>query len=342
MSKSLGNSPDPLDLIEKYGADGVRVGMLLCSPAGNDLPFDESLCEQGRNFSNKIWNAFRLVKGWTIDDSKKPTEAAEITINWFQSKFTEQLSIINDHYAKYRISDALMATYKLVWDDFCSWYLELVKPDFIDGQAQPIDRITYNSTIDIFKDLLKLMHPFMPFITEELWHLMEEEQGSIMIATWPENMDYDEKSLSEFNLAMDVITNVRNIRKSKNISPKESLELYLKTESSNDLIQPVILKLGNISRIIEVKEPVGGAASFVVKQHEFFIPLGANIDLKEEKERLKKELEYNKGFLKSVDAKLSNERFVSNAKQEVIENEWKKKADVEAKIKAIESQLAGM
>ena len=346
MSKSLGNSPDPIELIEKYGADGVRVGMLLCSPAGNDLPFDEGLCEQGRNFSNKIWNAFRLINGWEIDAAAKQSDANKIAIEWFDAKFNEQLAIINDLYGKYRMSEVLMTTYKLVWDDFCAWYLEMIKPEFVYGKSLPIDKETYTATINFFEKLLKVLHPFMPFITEEIWHLIGErkEKDCIIVAEWPAQKTSDTLILNHFEVVMEVITNVRNLRKQKNISPKEKLQVFEKVNSGEivNRYDSIIVKLCNLSSFEYVTAKVDNAFSFTLKHAEFYIPLTENIDLSGEKERLTKDLEYNKGFLKSVQIKLSNEKFIANAKPELIANERKKEADAEAKIKAIEEQLTGL
>jgi valyl-tRNA synthetase len=343
MSKSLGNSPDPLDLIEKYGADGVRVGMLLCSPAGNDLPFDEGLCEQGRNFSNKIWNAFRLIKGWEIDATTKQSDANKTSVEWFNAKFNEQLELINDCYGKYRMSEALMITYKLVWDDFCAWYLEMIKPEFVDGKSKPIDKATYDATIVFFEKILKVIHPFMPFISEEIWHLIKErtEKECIIVAEWPIVKTGDTIILKHFEVVMEVITNIRNLRKQKNISPKEQLKIFEKV-NQGDIIKTydgIMMKLCNLSSFEYVNEKVENAFSFVLKHAEYFIPLTQNIDIGAEKERLTKDLDYNRGFLKSVQIKLTNEKFVANAKPELIANERKKQADAEAKIKAIEEQL---
>ncbi len=346
MSKSLGNSPDPIDLINQYGADGVRVGMLLCSPAGNDLPFDESMCEQGRNFSNKIWNAFRLIKGWEIDANQKQSEANKISVQWLDAKFNEQLEIIDDLYSKYRMSEALMTTYKLVWDDFCAWYLEMIKPEFVDGKSLPIDKTTYEATITFFEKILKVLHPFMPFITEEIWHLIAErtEKDCVIVAEWPKAKIENAEILKHFDVVMEVITNIRNIRKQKNISPKEKLQVFEKV-NQGEIVKTydgIIIKLCNLSSFDYVTAKVDGAFSFVLKHAEFFVPLAQNIDVEAEKERLAKDLDYNKGFLKSVQMKLANEKFVTNAKPEMVENEKKKQADAEAKIKAIEEQLAGL
>jgi valyl-tRNA synthetase len=344
MSKSLGNSPDPIELIEKYGADGVRVGMLLCSPAGNDLPFDESMCEQGRNFSNKVWNAFRLVKGFDIADISQPT-SSKIAIEWFDAKFNEQLNIINDLYSKHRMSEALMTTYKLVWDDFCAWYLEMIKPEFIDGKSQPIDRVTYNATIVFFEDILKVLHPFMPFITEELWHLIKErnEKECIVVAEWPDvdaELMKDASVIHFVNIEQRLITSIREFRNQKGISPKEKLKLFYKGDHKDTRFESIVLKLANIENIEKTIETKANAHSFIIDV-EYFIPI-TNINVEAEKERLLKDLDYSKGFLLSVDKKLSNEKFVANAKPELIENEKKKKADTEAKIKALEEQLKSL
>lgn len=348
MSKSLGNSPDPLDLIEKYGADGVRVGMLLCSPAGNDLMFDESYCEQGRNFANKVWNAFRLIAGFEVGSvtlsgvEVLQTEAQKAAITWFEHKLSEQLEIINDHYSKYRMSDALMATYKLVWDDFCAWYLEAIKPDFIDGKAQPIDKATYDATIGYLESLLKIMHPWMPFITEEIWHLLKKRDAKdcIIVAEWPVQLkELDKKQLAEFEVSKELVAMVRNVRAQKQLSPKEKLEVIEKSEASRSYFDHTIIKLANLSAFSYTKEKVEGAFSFQIKTTEFYIPLAMNLNKEDEIERLTKELEYNKGFLKSVQIKLSNEKFVANAKPEVIEIERKKESDALSKIKTLEEQL---
>jgi valyl-tRNA synthetase len=345
MSKQLGNSPDPIELMEKYGADGVRVGMLLCAPAGNDLLFDESYTEQGRNFSNKIWNAFRLINGWETADAKQPP-ANKTAIQWFEAKFNEQLEIINDLYSKYRMSEALMATYKLVWDDFCAWYLEMIKPEFVDGKSLPIDRETYDATIIFLENILKVLHPFMPFITEEIWHLIRErsEKDCIIVAEWPKAGSKTGEIVKHFDVVMEVITNIRNIRKQKNISPKEKLQVFEKVNQGEVVktYDEIIIKLCNLSSFEYVTANVDNAFSFVLKHAEFFVPLSQSIDVEAEKERLSKDLEYNKGFLKSVEIKLANEKFVANAKPELLENERKKQSDAMAKIKAIEEQLAGL
>jgi valyl-tRNA synthetase len=342
MSKSLGNSPDPIELISKYGADGVRVGMLLSSPAGNDLLFDESYCEQGRNFANKVWNAFRLIKGFEVAKQEQP-QSSKAAVTWFENKLSEQLEIINEHYSKYRMSDALMVTYKLVWDDFCAWYLEAIKPEFIDGKALPIDEVTYNSTINYLESLLKIMHPWMPFLTEEVWHLIKErgENECIIVAEWPEqSTELDRKQLAEFEVCKELVTTVRNVRAQKQISPKEKLEVIERSSAERSYFDNVVIKLAYLSAFNYTKDKVEGAYAFTVKTTEFFIPLSKNLNKEEELIRLKKELDYNKGFLKSVQVKLANEKFVANAKPEVIAIERKKESDALSKIKAIEEQLA--
>jgi valyl-tRNA synthetase len=345
MSKSLGNSPDPLDLIAKHGADGVRVGMLLSSPAGNDLLFDESLCEQGRNFSNKVWNAFRLVKGWSVDTSLPMPDVNRAAIDWFGHRFQEQLAIINDHYAKYRMSDALMASYKLVWDDFCSWYLEMVKPAYSESGPSAIDSGTYQATLNYFEQLLKVLHPWMPFITEELWHHLNDrsEKDCIIVAQWPSEQTPDKRILSAFDFAADVVAQMRNLRSARGISPRETLSLFLKSaEPLDDVFNPVIMKLANLDKLETASQKMENSFSFLAGKVECFVPVTGNVDMAAERERLHKELDYNMGFLKSVQAKLSNERFVANAKPEVVENERKKLADAEAKINAIKDQLSAI
>jgi valyl-tRNA synthetase len=346
MSKSLGNSPDPIELIEKFGADGVRVGMLLCSPAGNDLPFDESYCEQGRNFSNKIWNAFRLIKGLEVDASLAQSNSNKTAVAWFEARFNQQLAEVNDLYDKYRISEVLMVTYKLIWDDFCAWYLEMIKPEFVDGKASPIDATTLSATCNILERLLQVIHPFMPFITEEIWHLLAErkELDCILVSEWPMVKKSDQTLLGNFDFASEVITHVRNIRKQKNISPKEKLNLVFKGELSGSdiLFKDLIIKLANLESYQAAVALPSNATTFVVKNYEYAVPMTEHVDLEAEKERLVKELDYNRGFLESVQKKLANERFVQNAKPEILAIETKKKADAEAKIKALEQALEGI
>lgn len=342
MSKSLGNSPDPIGLIEKYGADGVRVGMLLCSPAGNDLMFDESYCEQGRNFANKIWNAFRLVKGWEVDETLANPNAQAIL--WFENRFNEALAEIEDNYKQYRLSEALMTTYKLVWDDFCAWYLEMVKPVY----QHPIDPVSLKATIGFFEKILSLLHPFMPFITEELWHDelfgTKGEMDCIIVAPYPVVEPADLPLLKDVEVVKGIVAEVRNIRNTKQISPKEGLPLSVKVNSSLAYAQwlTIISKLANITEVDFVNDKVVGAAGFMVGNDEFFIQLNETIDVDAERVRLNGELEYLQGFLKSVDAKLGNERFVQNAKPEIIQNERNKKADAEAKVKIIQESLLSL
>lgn len=341
MSKTLGNSPDPIKLMNQYGADGVRVGMLLTAPAGNDLPFDPVLCEQGRNFSNKIWNALRLVNGWKVDKSIEQPESSKMGIKWFESRINKALQTIENHFSKYRISDALMVTYKLIWDDFCSWYLEIAKPAY----QQPIDKVTYEATVAFFEDLIKILHPFMPFITEEIWHLLKErnEGNDIIVAAMPVSNGFDKEIIKAFERAESVIIGIRNIRKEKNIPNKESISLIVKKGDHPECIfYPVISKLGNISNIEEVNEKPDNALTFIVGSQEFYVPITSDIDVEAEIAKLQEELNYTEGFLKSVIKKLSNERFVNNAPEAVVAKEKQKQADAEARIKVIKEQLAGM
>lgn len=338
MSKSLGNSPDPLELIKIYGADGVRTGMLFSSPAGNDLPFDEKLVEQGRNFANKIWNAFRLIKGWEIDPALTG-EDNKAAINWFESRYSQSLAEIEDHFSKFRISDALMSTYKLVWDDFCSWYLEMIKPAY----QHPIDQETYDKTLVFLENVLKLLHPFMPFITEELWHEIKDRQQNeaLIVSSWPTASGFDDQTIKDAAHIFEVVSQIRNIRASKGISPKEQFELTIHTTDPGVYRQfdAVFKKLANLSSVAFGSD-VDNALSFVVKSDEFFIPMGDQLDVEKERENLQKELDYTRGFLASVSKKLSNERFVSNAPEAVVAAEKKKMADAEGKIKALEESLA--
>jgi len=340
MSKSLGNSPDPLDLIAKFGADGVRVGMLLTSPAGNDLPFDESLCEQGRNFSNKIWNALRLVKGWEVDEKLPQPDYAAVSVKWFEARLNEALTIINDNFDKYRLSDALMAAYKLVWDDFCSWYLEMVKP----GYQMPVDKATYDATILFFDKLMRVLHPFVPFISEEIWHLLSDrtEQESIMISNMPHPEPYNVEITDAFSYAEDVITSLRNLRKDRNIPMKDALTLMICGEPSSTMFDSVIIKLGNLSAFEYIGTKPDSAPAFMVKTLEYYVPVGDNFDAAAEREKIQKELNYMTGFLESVMKKLGNERFMANAKPEVIDVEQRKKADADAKIELLKQQLAAL
>ncbi|MDP1743977.1 MAG: class I tRNA ligase family protein, partial [Bacteroidota bacterium] len=289
---------------------------------------------------------FRLINGWEVNPDGKQSEASKISVEWFDAKFNEQLNLINDLYSKYRMSEALMTTYKLVWDDFCAWYLEMIKPEFVDGKSLPMDKATYDATIIFFEKILKVLHPFMPFITEEIWHLIAErkEKDCIIVAEWPIAVKENTAILKDFEVVMEVITNIRTIRKQKNISPKEKLKVFEKV-NQGEIIKSydgIIIKLCNLSSFEYVNQKVDGALSFVLKHAEFYVPISQNIDIEVEKERLAKDLEYNKGFLKSVEIKLSNEKFVANAKPEMIANEKKKQADAEAKIKAIEEQLMSL
>jgi len=339
MSKSLGNSPDALQLISDFGADGVRVGLLLSSAAGNDLMFDENLCHQGKNFANKIWNGFRLIQSWEVDASIHQPEAARLAIEWYKAKFNQTLVQIEDHFAKYRISDALMATYKLIWDEYSSWLLELVKPAY----QQPIDQLTYNAIVEILEDNLKLLHPFMPFLTEEVWQHIKERSSeeALIVSSWPKLGDFDQELIDSFENATAIISGIRTIRKEKNIPNKEALELYvLDTDAGyNSRWDAVLLKMGHLSLLEKTSEPLEASLSFRVKSTEFFIPMGAAIDIEAELDKIKKELEYTQGFLNSVRKKLSNERFVQNAPSQVIDIERKKEADALAKIETLQQSL---
>ena len=337
MSKSLGNSPDALKLIKDFGADGVRVGLLLSSSAGNDLLFDEALCQQGSGFANKIWNAFRLVKGLNIANIPQP-ESAKIAIEFFEAKFQKILSETEDDFSKYRISDALMKIYKLVWDDFCSWLLEMIKPAF----GSPIDTKTYNEVIRLFEDCLKLLHPFMPFVTEEIWQQISSRtpQEALIIANYPKEKPFDEGILDEFEFIKEVISGIRTIRKEKNIPFKEEISLsVIDNEHLATKWNSIIEKLGNVSAISYVEKAIEGAISFRVKANEYFIPILDKINVEEEIKKLETELHYAEGFLKSVRAKLSNEKFVNSAPAQVVENERKKEADTLAKIETLTQSL---
>ena len=337
MSKSLGNSPDALKLIKDFGADGVRVGLLLSSSAGNDLLFDEALCQQGSGFANKIWNAFRLVKGLNIADIPQP-ESAKIAIEFFEAKFQKILSETEDDFSKYRISDALMKIYKLVWDDFCSWLLEMIKPAF----GSPIDTKTYNEVIRLFEDCLKLLHPFMPFVTEEIWQQISSRtpQEALIIANYPEEKPFDEGILEEFEFIKEVISGIRTIRKEKNIAFKEEISLsIIDNEHFTTKWNSIIEKLGNVSAIFYIEKATEGAISFRVKANEYFIPILDKINVEEEIKKLETELHYAEGFLKSVRAKLSNEKFVNSAPAQVVENERKKESDTLAKIETLTQSL---
>ncbi len=341
MSKTLGNSPDPIKLINQYGADGVRVGMLLTAPAGNDLPFDPALSEQGRNFSNKIWNALRLVKGWEVSDDIEQPEHSKLAVDWFEARFNQALATIEDHFSKYRISDALMATYKLIWDDFCSWFLEMIKPPY----QQPIDKTTYAAVISFFEELMKVLHPFMPFITEEIWHLLADraEGDDIIVAKMPASKPFDQKMIDAFAKASEIILGIRNVRKDKNIPNKEKIVLKVKNgENAGCSLFPLIAKMANLESIEMVEEQPQGSVIFIVRSQEYYIPLAGTIDVEAELAKLTEELNYTKGFLKSVTKKLSNERFVNNAPAAVVDKERKKQADAESRIKVLEDQIANL
>lgn len=340
MSKQLGNSPDPLDLIKEYGADGVRTGMLFSSPAGNDLLFDEKLCEQGRNFNNKVWNALRLLKGWEIADNVAPENGSDdVAIEWMEARIDQALAEINDHFEKYRISDALMTVYKLIWSDFCSWYLEAIKPDF----EQPIDRRTHARTIEIFEILLKIAHPFMPFITEEIYHHLRErtEHDCIMIADWPEVKNLNRSIIQKAEKAFEVVTNIRNIRQQKGISPREKLNIFGMVANLDDYYpaSKMIWKLANIGNFDFVNEKIENSLSFHVGADEWFLPLNQEIDHEKEIKIIEDEIKYLHGFLGSVLKKLGNEKFVKNAPAQVVEMEQKKKDDAGKRIKALEEKL---
>lgn len=341
MSKSLGNSPDPLELIRKYGADGVRVGMLLSSPAGNDLMFDENLCKQGSGFVNKIWNSFKLITTWEVSKEAVQPESTRLAIAWYQQRFHKALDEIENHYSKYRISDALMATYKLIWDDYCSWFLEMVKPAY----GSPVDEKTYKEVVGILEENLKLLHPFTPFVSEEIWQQIESRkpQQALIIASWPEKAPYDENLIREFDMAAEIISGIRSIRKQKNIAFKDSIDLQvINNEKSTNRFDPVIAKLGNISSFEYVTDQVQDALSFRVKSNEYFIPVAGVVDIEAEKAKLQEELKYTKGFLRAVEKKLSNERFVSNAPVKVVEIEQNKKKDAQARIEAIQDSLSSL
>ena len=336
MSKSLGNSPDPIELMERFGADGVRMGLMLAAPAGNDILYDDALCEQGRNFNNKIWNAFRLVKGWNVADKEQPASAAQ-AVKWFDAVLSATVAEVDDLFEKFRLSEALMAVYKLFWDEFSSWYLEMVKPAY----GEPIDRATYEATLRYFDALLRLLHPFMPFITEELWqHISERNDGdSIMYAAMPKAHEYDADIIAQMNAAKDIIAGVRTIRLQKNIPNREQLALHVLGSFSNANAE-VIRKMANLSDIAEVAEKDPTASSFLIGTTEYAVPLGNNINVDEELKKQEADLKYLQGFLKSVNAKLGNERFVNNAPAQVVEAERKKKADAESKIKTLEESIA--
>jgi valyl-tRNA synthetase len=342
MSKSLGNSPDPIELIEKYGADGVRVGMLLCSPAGNDLIYDDSLPEQGRNFANKIWNAFRLVKSWEVDEIIDQPESSEIAVRWMEEIVKKSTGEIDSAFKKFKISEALMLAYKLFWDEFSGWYLEIIKPEY----QKPIDRITFNATIALFEKLTKIIHPFMPFITEEIWQLLLERKDgeSVMVALMPEAKKFNKEVIVSFESVKETISAVRAVRKNKEIPNREKIELHIladRAEYDSEFL-PVLCKLCNLSEISFISEKKEVTASFLVGTTEYFIPLEGKLDIESELVKLEEDLNYNRGFLINVMKKLDNERFVSNAPSAVLELERKKKSDAESKIKSLEELLKSL
>jgi len=340
MSKSLGNSPDPLALIEKFGADGVRCGLLLSASAGNDILFDEELCNQGKAFSNKIWNAFRLIRGWEIAEIPQP-QHAKITINWFENKFQQIVSQINKDFEKYRISEALMAIYKLIWDDFCSWFLEIIKPNY----GQPIDKTTFDSTISILENNLKLLHPFMPFLTEEIWQHISKRtpENALIISEYPRENSFDTEIIADFEFTTQIISGIRTIRKEKNISFKDTIDLkIINHEKTSDKFDSVVKKLGNIKNLEYSSQNTEESLTFRIKSNEYFVPISGNMDVATEIVKLKAELDYCKGFLVSVEKKLSNEKFVSSAPEQVIANERKKQTDTLAKITTLEQRIANL
>ncbi|MEM9022962.1 MAG: class I tRNA ligase family protein, partial [Bacteroidota bacterium] len=340
MSKQLGNSPDPLELIQQFGADGVRAGMLFSSPAGNDLLFDEQLCLQGRNFTNKIWNSFRLLQSWTIDESATPSDVSTISGQWLEARFQEVLEQLEDHYEKFRISDALMLTYKFIWDDYCSWYLELIKPDY----QQPIDRTTYDQAIGFMEKMLQVLHPLMPFITEEIWQLIRDRkpEEALIVTPWPTKHSFDGQLLADFERSRSVIGKVRAIRRKRKIAPKDPIKLFVRVPRPIPMLESVIIKLGNLASIEWQEDKPRGVECFVVNATEYFISLEGKVDLEAEVAQLKEQLDYQRGFLEKVRQKLANERFVNNAPEQVVANERKKEADATAKIEVLESQLADL
>lgn len=341
MSKSLGNSPNALQLIEDFGADGVRVGLLLSNAAGNDLLFDEALCQQGKGFANKIWNAFRLIKGWEVDENLSTPSYAKAGLDWYASRFQQVLEEVDDHFSKYRISDALMASYKLVWDDFCSWLLEIIKPNY----GEKIDAITLQQVISLFEDNLRLLHPFMPFVTEEIWqHIAERnKEEALVVNQWPAKKSYQKAKIQTFDFMKEVVSGIRNVRKEKNISFKDSIDLFvINNENQTKELDDLIKKLGNITKLTYSDTSVEGALSYRVGANEYFIPLKGAINIEEEIEKINEEIKYLKGFLNSVEKKLGNERFVNNAPEQVVALEKKKKSDALAKLETLEVSLKSL
>ncbi|NIJ46347.1 valyl-tRNA synthetase [Wenyingzhuangia heitensis] len=341
MSKSLGNSPDPIELMQQYGADGVRVGLLLSAAAGNDLMFDEDLCAQGRNFTNKIWNAFKLIKGWEISETEIQPEASKIAIDWYKAKFQKTLAEVDANFEVYRLSDSLMSIYKLVWEDFCAWFLEMIKPTY----GTPMDAVTFKEVITILEDNLRILHPFMPHLTEEIWQLISDRtpDEALVIASYPKSVAYNNGIIKGFEVASEVISGVRTIRKDKNISFKETIDLaVLNNNNTSKDFDAVITKMCNIADLSYVDTSVDGALSFRVQANEYFVPMAGAIDIEAEVAKLNEELKYTEGFLKSVQKKLSNERFVNNAPEQVIASERKKEADALSKIETIKASLSSL
>jgi valyl-tRNA synthetase len=343
MSKSLGNSPEPLELIGQFGADAVRMGMLLCSPAGNDLLYDESLIEQGRNFCNKIWNAMRLVKGWEVDPSLPQPDHSAVSVKWFESVFNSAVQNFTTLYTDYRLSEALMAIYKMVWDDFCSWYLEMVKPAY----QQPIDKATMDATVRFFNNILLELHPYLPFITEEIWHILGErgDHESIMVTRVPEPEPFDEGLLNRFAFAEEVVIALRNLRKDKDIPAKESIRLMVRKNLDappDTTFDSVVMKLCGISELTYVTEKVADAASVIVRATEFYVPVKQQVNKAEEIRKLNDELAYYRGFLATVDLKLNNEKFMAGAPVKVVESERKKQSDSMARIRVLEELLKSL
>ena len=341
MSKSLGNSPDPLGLIEQYGADGVRVGLLMSASAGNDILFDEELCNNGKAFANKIWNAFRLVKGWEVSETIPQPESSVVSIAWFEEKMAATLTELEDLFDKYRLSEALMTIYKLVWDDFCSWYLEMIKPEY----QQPIDALTYSKTIALLEDLIRVLNPFMPFLTEEIWHHIADRtsEEALIVSTWPTAKPKNPKLIAQFETITEVVAGIRTIRKEKNISFRDQIELkVINNDNVSTYFDTIISKLGNVSALEYVTEAIDGALTYRVKSNEYFIPISGAIDVDAEIEKLNEELKYTKGFLKSVQGKLSNTKFVDSAPEKVVAMERQKEADALAKIATIEQSLLSL
>ena len=342
MSKSLGNSPDPIELMEKYGADGVRVGMLLTSPAGNDLPFDEKLCETGRNFSNKIWNAFRLVNSWKVDLNKEQPASSALAVNWINSRINSALNDLESQYNEFRLSEALMTSYRLVWEEFCSWYLELIKPPY----GEPIDKKTLDETKSVFEKLLKILHPFMPFLTEEVWHWLGENdspEDALIVANWPSFGEINKDLLSDFEILKEIVGGIRNVRKNNNIPNQEKLNLKVQCgENYPPHLELAISHLTNLESIENINDKVEGAFGFMVGRHRFYIPFSQGFDKETEKAKIQKDLDYQLGFLNSVRIKLSNEKFLNGAPEAVVDNERKKEADAVAKIVILEEKLADL